>query len=125
MLDKNNVKAFFLQLAGGDPEHSDESMFILDWTIRDLEDRLDPQKVGTAHIKDCEYAAACMALYEYVCREAGREQVTVTENGKADMNADFTHRINAAKALRDRAAERISVFMKGEDFLFAVMGGED
>lgn len=124
MLDKNNVKAFMLQLAGGDPEHSDESMFIIDWTIRDLEDRLDAEKVGTEYIRDCEYAAACIALYEYICREAGREQVTVTAQGKADENADFTHRIRSAKELRDSALERIGRLMKGEDFLFKTMGGE-
>ena len=123
MLDRNNVKAFMLQLAGGDPEHSDECMFIIDWTVRDLEDKLDAEKVGTEHIRDCEYAAACAALYEYVCREAGREQVAVTANGKADTNGDFTHRIRGAKVLRDAAMERIDGYMKEQGFLFGTMEG--
>lgn len=86
--------------------------------MRAVEEAVDEEKVTDEAIPACEYAAACLAVYDYVCREASREQMAITAAGNADNSGDFTHRIRGAEELKKGAFRRIEWLLAGEGFIF-------
>ena len=111
----------FLQLSGCGAERMTEVTPTVMSALKAVENAVDISKVTEAGAHACEYAAACSALYDFVCSEGSRDKMTVTDVGKADVNADYTHRIKAAAELKREALERIAYLMPDEGFLFETM----
>lgn len=121
MLDFDRVALCFQQLSGCRADRLDEVMPIVMAAVRTVEEGLDESKVTEAALPACEYAAACVAVYDYVCREASREQMAVTAAGNADNSGDFTHRIRGAEELKKEAMRRIAWVRTEDGFLFETM----
>lgn len=121
MLDFDRVALCFQQLSGCRAEKLGDVLPLVSGAIRDVEGALDETKVGETAIPACEYAAACVAVYDYVCREISREQMAVTAAGNADNTTDFTHRLRGAEELKREAVRRIAQFMVGDEFIFETM----
>lgn len=122
MLSVDNVANCFCDLSGCRIEKLPEVITLVMSAVREIEDAVDEEKLTDAAIPACEFAAACLALYDYVCREASREQLSITAAGNADNSGDFTHRIRAADELRKDGLSRIAWLMKGDScFVFETM----
>ncbi len=121
MLDFDRVLLYFQQLSGCRAEKTDEAAVLVMSAMKSVEDSIDEERMIYDAVPACEYAAACTAVYDYVCREAGREQNAVTSSGSADINMDFSHRIKAAEKLKDQAMARIEWLMPEGGFIFRTM----
>ncbi|MBO4867609.1 MAG: hypothetical protein J5582_13790 [Ruminococcus sp.] len=121
MLDFDKVLLSFYQLSGCRNDKTAEVEKLVAEALKAVEDSLDVDRVSWDDVPACEYAAACMAVYDYVCREACREQNAVTIAGSADINGDFSHRIDAAAELKKQAMARIEWLMPGGGFMFETM----
>ena len=121
MLDFDRVLLSFYQLSGCKNDKTDEVETLVKEAMKAVESALDGNRVVGEDIYACEYAAACSAVYDYVCREAFREQNAVTVSGSADINGNFSHRIDAARELKKQAMSRIEGLMPGGGFMFETM----
>ena len=124
MIDTDNVMLLFLQLSGCSSDKMTELTPLTAAAADGVEKMLDKAKVTEKDRAACEYAAACTAVYDYVCREVCREQMAVTAVGSADVNGDFTCRIKGAEKLRDEALGRIAHLMRkkpADVFYFGTM----
>ncbi|WP_294483677.1 hypothetical protein [uncultured Ruminococcus sp.] len=121
MLDFDRVLLSFYQLSRCRNDKVDEVETLVMEAMKAVESALDVDKIVGEDIYACEYAAACSAVYDYVCREAFREQNAVTVSGSADINGNFSHRIDAADKLKKQAMARIEWLMPDGGFLFETM----
>ncbi len=121
MMEYERVLLCFQQLSGCRAEKLEEVTALVMSAMKSLEREIDPVKMRESAVPACEYAAACMAVYDYVCREAGREQMAVTAGGTADNSGDFSHRIKGAAELKREAVRRIEWLMPDGVFLFETM----
>ena len=121
MLDFDRVLLCFYQLSRCRNDRVDEVEGLVKEALKAVEDSLDGERVSGEDIYACEYAAVCSAVYDYVCREACREQNAVTSAGSADINGNFSHRISAAAELKKQAMARIEWLMPGGGFMFETM----
>lgn len=121
MLEINRVLQCFKQLSGCRSEDLGDQVVIVMSAMKDIEASLDAGKMTEAAVPACEYAAACSALYDYVCRESSREQTAVTASGTADNSANFSHRIECAAKLKREALGRIEPFTVSGGFVFDTM----
>lgn len=121
MLEFDRVLLCFQQLSGCRAEKTDEAAVLVMAAMKSVEKSIDEDRITEEAVPACEYAAACTALYDYVCCEASREQNAVTAAGSADINGDFGHRIRAAAELKKQALARIEWLMPSGGFLFETM----
>ena len=121
MLDINNILLYFKQLSGCREEKLGEVTPLVMSAAKDIESQLVEDRVTAENIPDCEFAAACWALYDFVCREACRDSMVVTSAGSADTDADLSHRVRCAEKLRERAFGRIADLTAGGGFIFGTM----
>lgn len=121
MLDINNVSMIFKQLSGCPDDEMNDNMPLIYTAVLKVERVLDEDKVDPFDIPSCEYAAACCGLYDYACREACKEKIITTAEGKASMKDDLTHKVSAALDLKRSALEAIRDLMLGGDFHFAAV----
>lgn len=124
MLDFNNILLTFQQMSGCDAEKMNGQIPLIRNAVSRLEDRLDMEKVAEEDCPRCEYAAACMAMYDFVCKEAARDKIIVTAEGKASSSEDLAGKIPAAERLKNSALESLAGILKDEDFLFETVGGK-
>ena len=118
MVDFENVALCFRQLSRCSDEKFEEVKPLVTEALNAVKDALDFDRVTASEVSACEYAAACLALYDYVCREVSCEQITVTAVGNADNIGDITHRLKGAEELKKEALRRIAGLMRSESFLF-------
>ncbi|MBQ8965940.1 hypothetical protein [Ruminococcus sp.] len=121
MLEFERVLLCFRQLSGCREDKLSEVVPLVMSAMKEVERKVDPAKLTENDVPACEYAAACGAVYDYVCREAGQDMMTVTAAGTADNSGDISHRIKGAERLKAESLRRIEWLMKGEDFLFKTM----
>ena len=121
MLDINNILMYFGQLSGCREEDMGEVTALVMSATKDIEAQLDADRVTEEDIPACEYAAACSALYDYVCREACRDSIVVTAGGNADTNADLSHRVKCAASIKKQALGRIAGLTACGGFVFGTM----
>jgi hypothetical protein len=114
-LDIEKVLLTFQQLAVCSNDEMNGVIPIVGSAMEYVESVVDGEKVGDENLPQMEYAAACVAFCDYVCREGARDRVTVTATGNADVNADFSSRVAAALELRKGAFKRLeNVLADGE-----------
>lgn len=118
MLDMSNVLIIFKQLSGCPESVVNSEIPMVQTAIFKLNDLLDFDKIKPCDIPACEYAAACCAVYDYVCKEACKEKLITNAEGKASLKDDLTHRIPAALELKLSALEAIRALTVNTDFLF-------
>ncbi|MBR1862787.1 MAG: hypothetical protein IJ806_01695 [Ruminococcus sp.] len=124
MLDPDNVKTMFMQLSGCEDTRLGQQEALINSAISSLEERLDREKAVGEEIQRCEYAAACCAVYDYVCKECAAERTVATPVGKAAVREDRNYRIDAARELKLMALEEIRALCSGTDFMFFTRGPE-
>lgn len=118
MLDMSNVMMIFKQLSGCPESVVNSELPTVHTAVFKLKAMLDFDKIKPCDIPSCEYAAACCAVYDYVCKEACKEKLITNAEGKASMKEDLTHRIPAAHELKLSALEAIRGLTASTDFLF-------
>ncbi|MBR1740207.1 MAG: hypothetical protein IJ737_07930 [Ruminococcus sp.] len=123
-MDFNNILLTFQQLSGCPADRINGELPLVQSSVFQVEAILDYGKVKAIDIPRCEYAAACCAVYDFVCREACKEKIITTPDGFASSNQDFTGRIPAAQKLKNSALAQIGSIVKDNGFLFRTMGGE-
>lgn len=74
-------------------------------------------------IKRCEYAAACVAYYDYTILSLMKEKRGITLTGSATETFNHNERLEGARELRNNALERISDLTQDMDFIFASVRG--
>lgn len=74
-------------------------------------------------IKRCEYAAACVAYYDYTILSLMKEKRGITLTGSATETFNHNERLEGARELRNNALERISDLTQDMDFIFASVVG--
>lgn len=121
MLDFDRVALCFQQLSGCRTDKLEEVLPLVMSAMKAVERALDEERLTESAVPACEYAAACSAVYDYVCREASREQMVVTAAGNADNSGDFTHRLKGAEQLKKEAFRRIAWLMADDGFIFETM----
>ncbi len=88
-----------------------------------IEKRLISEPKTSADIKRCEYAAACVAYYDYTILSIMKEKIGLTITGSATQTLNYNERLEGARELRNNALLRISDLTQDMDFIFAsVMG---
>ncbi len=120
MFDLDRVMQIFQKISGCRTGRYDEVLPIVQAAIKAVERAVDPEKVTEDNLPACEFAAACVAVYDFVCSECSREQTAVTANGNADNSADFSHRLKGSAELRNEAIRRIGWLML-DNFVFGTM----
>lgn len=120
-IEFERVLLIFQQLSGCKADRINEVTPLVMSAMKSLEREIDHAKLTDAAVPACEYAAACSAVYDYICREASREQMAVTAGGAADNSGNFTHRIKGAAELKREAVRRIEWLMPNNEFFFETM----
>lgn len=84
-----------------------------------IEKRLTSVPTSEADITRCEYAAACVAYYDYTILSLMKEKRGITLTGSATETLNHNERLTAARELRNNALARISDLTQDMDFIFA------
>lgn len=96
-------------------------------TIDDAKDFIEKKLVSdptsSEDIKRCEYAAACVAYYDYTILSLMKEKRGLTITGSATESLNPNERLSGAKELRYNALLRISDLTQDMDFLFTSVRG--
>lgn len=74
-------------------------------------------------IKRCEYAASCVAYYDYTILSLMKEKRGITLTGSATEALNSDERLESARELRKNALIRISDLIEDIDFIFASVSG--
>lgn len=88
-----------------------------------IEKRLLSNPTSEADIKKCEYAAACVAYYDYTILSLMKEKRGITLTGTTTETLNQNERLAAARELRNNALARISNLTQDMDFIFATVMG--
>lgn len=96
-------------------------------TIDDARDFIE-RKLVTApetedDVKRCEYAAACVAYYDYTILSLMKEKRGITLTGAATETLNPNERLEGARELRKNALMRILDLIEDVDFVFASVEG--
>lgn len=83
-----------------------------------IEKKLITVPVSEEDIQRCEYAAACVAYYDYTILSLMKEKRGITITGSATENFNHNERLEGARELRKNALTRISDLTKDMDFIF-------
>lgn len=96
-------------------------------TIDDAKDFIDKKLISSPtapeDIKRCEYAAACVAYYDYTILSLMREKRGITLTGSATESLNPNERLAGARELRNDALLRISDLTQDMDFIFTSVRG--
>ncbi len=96
-------------------------------TIDDAKDfiqkRLIKEPESTIDVKRCEYAAACVAYYDYTVLSLMKEKRGITITGSATETLTHNQRLEAARELRNSALTSIADLTQDMEFIFASVGG--
>lgn len=96
-------------------------------TIEDAKDFIEKKLSSTLDseddIKRCEYAAACVAYYDYTILSLMKEKRGITLTGSATETLNYNERLEGARELRNNALIRISDLTEDMDFIFASVRG--
>lgn len=117
-LNYDNTALMFAQLSGCGLSRVNNNQPIIENAIFMISNIIDTSAVRDCDMPRCEYAAAVYALYDFVCKEAAREKILVTQVGQADLNDDHKCRIDAAFKLKVSALDSIRDISKKSDFIF-------
>lgn len=108
-------------------ELSDEDIQNYSDTIDDaknfIEKKLITSPTSKVDIKRCEYAAACVAYYDYTVLSLMKEKRGITLTGTATETLNSNERLKGAQELRNNALVRISDLTEDMDFIFASVAG--
>lgn len=108
-------------------ELSDEDIQNYSDTIDDaknfIEKKLITSPTSNVDIKRCEYAAACVAYYDYTVLSLMKEKRGITLTGTATETLNSNERLKGAQELRNNALVRISDLTEDMDFIFASVAG--
>lgn len=88
-----------------------------------IEKKLISIPKSSEDIKRCEYAAACVAYYDYTILSLMKEKRGITLTGSATETFNHNERLEGARELRNNALERISDLTQDMDFIFASVRG--
>lgn len=96
-------------------------------TIEDAKDFIERKLKASINsqedIKRCEYAAACVAYYDYTVLSLMKEKRGLTLTGSATETLNSNERFEGARELRNNALIRISDLTDDMDFIFASVRG--
>lgn len=120
-MDFNNIILIFQQLSGCGVEKINDNLPLINNAVSQLKGVIDEENLTAISIRQCEYAAAVCALYDFICKESAREKIVVTAGGKASANTDYSSRIDGAEKLKINALSAIKYLLKDNDFLFMKM----
>lgn len=88
-----------------------------------IEKKLVTSPVKKDDIKRCEYAAACVAYYDYTVLSLMKEKRGITLTGSATESLNSNQRLESARELRNNALIGISDLTQDMDFIFASVAG--
>lgn len=88
-----------------------------------IEKKLIASPVKKDDIKRCEYAAACVAYYDYTVLSLMKEKRGITLTGSATESLNLNQRLESARELRNNALISISDLTEDMDFIFASVAG--
>lgn len=88
-----------------------------------IEKKLIAPPVKKDDIKICEYAAACVAYYDYTVLSLMKEKRGITLTGSATESLNSNQRLESARELRNNALISISDLTEDMDFIFASVAG--
>lgn len=88
-----------------------------------IERKLSADLENEDDIKRCEYAAACVAYYDYTILSLMKEKRGITLTGTATETLSSNERLKSAEELRKNALIRISDLTEDIDFIFASVYG--
>ncbi len=88
-----------------------------------IEKKLITDPVSSEDITRCEYAAACVAYYDYTILSLMKEKRGITLTGSATETFNHNERLEGARELRNNALERISDLTQDIDFIFTSVRG--
>ncbi len=96
-------------------------------TIDDAKDFIEGKLIETPteqkDIKRCEYAAACVAYYDYTVLSLMKDKRGITITGSATEALNQNERLEGARELRNNALLRISDLTEDMDFIFSSVRG--
>lgn len=121
MIDFTNVMLMFKQMSGLDDEDINGEMNLIQNAIWEIENAVCEEKLMISDYPKCEYAAACTAFYDYVCKRAAQEKIITTAEGRAASSEDYSKRISSALKLKITALSRLNGIIKDTEFIFSTM----
>ncbi len=121
MIDISNVILIFQQMSGLDNEQINGELSLIQNAAWEIENVLAEEKLMTSDYPRCEYAAACTAFYDYICKRAAQEKIITTAEGKTVSNEDYSKRISSALKLKITALCRLDGIIKDTEFIFSTM----
>ncbi len=121
MIDFTKVLLMFQQMSGLGDEEINSEISLIQNAIWEIENVLCEEKLVASDYPRCEYAAACTAFYDYICKRAAQEKIITTAEGKAVSSEDYSKKISSALKFKITALSRLGGIIKDTDFIFSSM----
>lgn len=121
MIDFTNVMLMFQQMSGLGDEEINGEMNLIQNAIWEIENVLCEEKLVPSDYPRCEYAAACTAFYDYICKRAAQEKIITTAEGRAVSSEDYSKKISSALKFKITALSRLGGIIKDTEFIFSSM----
>lgn len=121
MIDFTNVMFIFLQMTGLGDEEANREINLIHNAIWEIENVIYKEKLTVSDYPRCEYAAACTAFYDYICKRAAQEKIITNSEGRAVSSEDYSKKISSALKLKITALSRLDGIIKDTEFIFSSM----
>lgn len=122
-MDLDSIKNIFKAIS----ELSDIDVQNYSDTIDDARDFIEKKLISLPEsledLQRCEYAAACVAYYDYTILSIMKERRGMTITGSATQAFNNNERLEGARELRNNALLRISDLTQDMDFIFTSVRG--
>ncbi len=122
-MDLNNITNIFEAISELSNDDVQNYADTIDDAKEFIEKRLITVPTSSDDIKRCEYAAACVAYYDYTVLSLMKEKRGITLTGSATETFNHNERLAAARELRNNALARISDLTQNMDFIFSSVNG--
>lgn len=120
MLNTNNIITLFCKLSNLSSSSKDQYVYLINNANYCVSQRL--LKPLTQYTQDevdrLEYAAACIAFYDYTAVELAKERTYIASTGKFVADIGDMPRLRAAALLKKGALDAISGLVEDDGFLF-------
>lgn len=121
MINFTNVMFIFLQMTGLGDEEANREINLIHNAIWEIENVIYEEKLTVSDYPRCEYAAACTAFYDYICKRAAQEKIITNSEGRAVSSEDYSKKISSALKLKITALSRLDGIIKDTEFIFSSM----
>lgn len=121
MINFTNVMFIFLQMTGLGDEEANREINLIHNAIWEIENVIYKEKLTVSDYPRCEYAAACTAFYDYICKRAAQEKIITNSEGRAVSSEDYSKKISSALKLKITALSRLDGIIKDTEFIFSSM----